>query len=253
LECSEAGTPAESAICDDPDLLRLERRLSEAYVGLVERIGEDRARRVAERHSARHEACGDDADCLEEQLRASLQVFERRGRQEEEPEGTDDSETVVEQDAPADDGLSGAFMALPQEQRVAVQRRLEQAGLYDGAGEGRWDGATRRAFDAFLQGAGEGFDPSTETGAALMFDFIGSDAFAAAHGFEPDSADEGPGPALDPGRTSAEPATRPAATASRPLAEPPPPAVEPAPDPLPAEAGSATEPAPADPVAATEW
>lgn len=86
--------------------------------------------------------------------------------------------------APFDQPISWAFMDLIRHQRADIQARLEAAGYYQGPAEGSWDRATLDAFEAFFASdEGQGFDPTTENGAALALDFIRSDAFAQTHGF----------------------------------------------------------------------
>lgn len=91
--------------------------------------------------------------------------------------------------APAafDTPLSWAFMDLSREERAALQERLVQAGLFDGAATGSWTNATLSALEAAAEGS-EGFDLTTQPGAALLFDYVGSDAFASTAGIEPASA-----------------------------------------------------------------
>jgi uncharacterized protein len=113
-----------------------------------------------------------------------------------EPAETDPA--TLDEAAPFDTPLSWAFMDLIRHQRSEIQTRLQAAGFYDGSGDGSWDQATLAAVKAFFASEeGASFDATTESGAALAFDFIRSDAFAEAHGLPPDSAEE-PEAAPDP-------------------------------------------------------
>lgn len=107
-----------------------------------------------------------------------------------------------------DTPLSWAFMDLDREERARIQERLVQAGFLEGQAEGTWTNATRAALEDFVREEGSGsFDLSTETGAALLLDYIGSEAFATAFGVQ---------------EAAATPvAAAPAATASEPAATPP--------------------------------
>jgi hypothetical protein len=88
-----------------------------------------------------------------------------------------------DQAASFDQPISWAFMDLIRHQRGEIQARLQAAGYYEGPAQGSWDQATLSAFEAFFASEeGQGFDPSSENGAALALDFIRSDAFAEAHG-----------------------------------------------------------------------
>lgn len=88
--------------------------------------------------------------------------------------------------APFDLPLSWAFMDLIRHQRSEIQTRLQAAGLYEGPADGNWDLATLSAMEAFFATEeGASFDPTTENGAALAFDFLRSDAYAEAHGLTP--------------------------------------------------------------------
>lgn len=98
--------------------------------------------------------------------------------------------------APAPDGqaafdtpLSWAFMDLTREQRSALQARLAEAGILQDDAAGRWTGATRTALESVAEEAGDGFDLSTQSGAALLLDYVGSEAFAARFGIEAASAE----------------------------------------------------------------
>ena len=93
--------------------------------------------------------------------------------------------------APFDTPLSWAFMDLIRHQRSEIQTRLQAAGFYEGPADGSWDGATLAALeDFFASEEGASFDSTTETGSALAFDFLRSDAFAEAHGLPSASAEE---------------------------------------------------------------
>jgi hypothetical protein len=86
-------------------------------------------------------------------------------------------------EASFDTPLSWAFMDLSREERAALQARLQEAGLYDGPANGTWDNATRTALETTAEEAGtEGFDLSSQNGAALLLDFVSSDAFGSASG-----------------------------------------------------------------------
>ncbi|WP_210526279.1 hypothetical protein [Rubellimicrobium arenae] len=83
--------------------------------------------------------------------------------------------------APFDTPLSWAFMDLSREERSHLQVNLTEAGFLQGPADGTWTEATVAAIEAFLATPqADGFDPDTETGAALVLDYIGSDAFAQA-------------------------------------------------------------------------
>ena len=88
-----------------------------------------------------------------------------------------------DQAASFDEPISWAFMDLIRHQRGEIQARLQAAGYYEGSAQGSWDQATLNAFETFFAAEeGQGFDPSSENGAALALDYIRSDAFAEAHG-----------------------------------------------------------------------
>jgi hypothetical protein len=87
-----------------------------------------------------------------------------------------------------DTPLSWAFMDLTRDQRAALQDRLVQAGLLEGPSTGSWTSATLSALEAAAQNVG-GFDLITQSGAALLLDYVSSDAFAATAGVEPASAE----------------------------------------------------------------
>ena len=111
----------------------------------------------------------------------------------EEMSGTIDGAELASasEPAPFDTPLSWAFMDLIRHQRSELQTRLQAAGFYEGPADGSWDGATLAAMEAFFASEeGASFDATTETGSALAFDFLRSDAFAEAHGLPPASAGE---------------------------------------------------------------
>lgn len=81
--------------------------------------------------------------------------------------------------------VSWAYMDLTREQRTALQQRLAQAGFYEGATTGSWTNATEAALEAVAEAEGGGsFDLSTQTGASLLLDYVGSEAFASSFGVE---------------------------------------------------------------------
>lgn len=85
--------------------------------------------------------------------------------------------------APFDTPLSWAFMDLDREERARLQANLQDADLLEGPAEGTWTRGTLVAIEAFLATPeGQSFDASTESGAALALDFLGSDAYGAARG-----------------------------------------------------------------------
>ena len=84
-------------------------------------------------------------------------------------------------DAAFDTPVSWAFMDLSREDRAAVQTRLQDVGLYAGPVEGSWNNNTRSALETVAASAGaEGFDLSSQNSAALLLDYVTSDAFTGA-------------------------------------------------------------------------
>jgi hypothetical protein len=107
------------------------------------------------------------------------------------------SEGAVNPDAQAafDTPLSWAFMDLDREQRIAVQERLAAAGFLEGGTEGAWTTATLAALERLAEEEGSGsFDLSTQSGGALLLDYVSSDAFTTAFG----GADAAATPAATP-------------------------------------------------------
>jgi hypothetical protein len=84
-------------------------------------------------------------------------------------------------EAAFDTPVSWAFMDLAREDRAAVQTRLQDVGLYAGPVEGSWNNNTRSALETVAASAGaEGFDLSSQNSAALLLDYVTSDAFTGA-------------------------------------------------------------------------
>jgi hypothetical protein len=75
FNCRYARTASEIAICASPELSRIERRMVEAYEVLVGEIGRTAARRIADEHLARREACGSDPTCIATRLSISREAF----------------------------------------------------------------------------------------------------------------------------------------------------------------------------------
>ena len=89
-------------------------------------------------------------------------------------------------EAAFDTPVSWAFMDLSREDRAAVQTRLQDAGLYAGPVEGSWNNNTRSALETVAASAGaEGFDLSSQNSAALLLDYVTSEAFTGADGEAP--------------------------------------------------------------------
>ncbi|TNC48983.1 hypothetical protein FHG66_12520 [Rubellimicrobium rubrum] len=90
-----------------------------------------------------------------------------------------------------DTPLSWAFMDLSRGDRAALQERLREAGYYEGQGTGIWEQATVDALNAFLASPeGLGFDSASASGAALILDYLGSDAFGRSVSADPLDAAE---------------------------------------------------------------
>lgn len=93
-------------------------------------------------------------------------------------------------EASFDSPVSWTFMDLPREERTAIQERLTGAGYFEGEASGAWTTATEAALERFAAEEGsDSFDLTTQTGAALLLDYIRSDAFATAFGSEQASLD----------------------------------------------------------------
>lgn len=92
-------------------------------------------------------------------------------------------------EASFDTPLSWAFMDLEREDRARIQERLAQAGFLQGEASGAWTTATQASLERFAEEEGSGsFDLSTQSGGALLLDYIGSEAFATAFDLEPAAA-----------------------------------------------------------------
>ncbi|TNC65967.1 hypothetical protein [Rubellimicrobium roseum] len=100
FDCRDAGTRTEIAICADPGLVRLERRMYDAYLDLVERIGAREARRIADELLIRRQACEGDTDCIAERLLVSTEVFDQRGRSATELAGLAEPEVTPAAEPP---------------------------------------------------------------------------------------------------------------------------------------------------------
>lgn len=106
------------------------------------------------------------------------------------------SDNAPEGEAAFDTPLSWAFMDLERTERAAIQARLAAVGVHEGVTDGTWSNGTLSALEAFAEEEGSGsFDLTTQDGAALLLDYIGSEAFATAFGLEATAADTAP---LDP-------------------------------------------------------
>jgi hypothetical protein len=95
------------------------------------------------------------------------------------------AEVAVAPEAQAsfDTPLSWAFMDLEREERADLQERLASAGFFQGEASGTWTNATLAALENFAAEEDSGsFDVTTQTGAALLLDYVSSDAFASAFG-----------------------------------------------------------------------
>lgn len=103
-----------------------------------------------------------------------------------------------------DTPLSWAFMDLDRAQRAEIQERLARAGYLDGEATGAWTDATHAALERLAEEEGSGsFDLTTQTGAALLLDYVGSEAFATAFGVREAAAN--PAPAAAPAPEAADP------------------------------------------------
>lgn len=101
----------------------------------------------------------------------------------EEAELVSSDMATAEGPAAFDTPLSWAFMDLSRAERAMIQERLEHAGVYRGPADAVWTDATRLALeDMELRLGPDSFDLATQAGAALLLDYIGSDAFAATYG-----------------------------------------------------------------------
>jgi hypothetical protein len=90
-----------------------------------------------------------------------------------------------------DTPLSWAFMDLSRGDRAALQERLREAGYYEGQGTGIWEQATVDALEAFMASPeGLVFDTSSSSGATLVLDYLGSDAFGQSVSADPLDAAE---------------------------------------------------------------
>jgi hypothetical protein len=84
-----------------------------------------------------------------------------------------------------DTPLSWAFMDLEREGRTGIQERLVQAGFLEGQANGTWTNATLAALQNLAEEEGSGsFDLTTQTGAALLLDYVASEAFASVFGVQ---------------------------------------------------------------------
>jgi hypothetical protein len=96
---------------------------------------------------------------------------------------SDGAATGADEQAPFDTPLSWAFMDLERTERAEIQERLAAAGFYEGEAQGSWTNATLAALQSFIEEEGSGsFDETTQSGAALLLDYVRSDAFASAFG-----------------------------------------------------------------------
>jgi hypothetical protein len=103
-----------------------------------------------------------------------------------------------------DTPLSWAFMELEREERATVQERLASAGFYEGETQGTWTNATLAALQRLTEEEGSGsFDLSSQSGAALLLDYVTSDAFTTAFGGTEEAAvTPAAAPAATPAPTS---------------------------------------------------
>ncbi|EYD70399.1 hypothetical protein [Limimaricola hongkongensis] len=202
FDCDDARTATERAICASSGLASLELRMTEVYDDLADRIGETKARSIADRQLERRQACDGDTACIERQLLTSIGIFraEARAASANSPEAGDaalrDLRTALGQ-APAatpdtgggnDDsraekraqGAAEAFARLPEYRRRNVQGRLRDAGFLSGAVDGIWGADSAAAVRSLLAAArkgGRNFPVQNEAGADALYRFIDSDPF----------------------------------------------------------------------------
>lgn len=206
FDCDDARTATERAICASPGLAELEQRMIGVYRQLVDRVGEDEARRIADIQLERRQACNGDAACIERQLLTSIGIFRAEGQAAVAAESGDDDvlndlraalgrEAAAPPEAQQDDaqeddaasrveerarGIAEGFARLPEYRRRNVQGRLRDAGMLSGPVDGIWGAGSEAAVEALLTAArerGRNFPVQRPVGADALYRFIDSDLF----------------------------------------------------------------------------
>ncbi|MGR3465051.1 hypothetical protein [Limimaricola sp.] len=202
FDCDAARTATERAICASPGLASLELRMVEVYGNLVDRIGEDKARPIADVQLERRQACEGDAACIERQLLTTIGIFRAEARaasanrtgsgdaalsdlrsalgQQAEATPDTDGGTGISHAEKRMLGAEKAFARLPDYRRRNVQGRLRDAGFLSGAVDGIWGADSAAAVRSLLATArerGRNFPVQNEAGADALYRFIDSDPF----------------------------------------------------------------------------